>query len=181
MFWTLAIAAVIAAVAALLARREIGLYRLRRDAEDDLFVYSKWRLARRLTGVFVLALTACTLVAWELFPPTTATGASVFMTVFLTEVAALVILPIFDLVDTTRSARVGNLPPGVSEALEQRQDNLDKSSGGPLERKRLRQVGVDKNAIDRVALGRQPRLRVAVKRAPEASVPALRRGDRQRS
>ena len=82
----LVIAAGIGGIALLLARRELAIYRARRAADSDVFVYSKWRLARRLTGIAVLASTAITLVAWVLIPPTTAGGASAYITLFMCEV-----------------------------------------------------------------------------------------------
>ena len=119
MFVELVIAAGIGAISLLLARRELGIYRARKAADSDVFVYSKWRLARRLTGIAVLASTAITLVAWVLVPPTTAGGASAYITLFMCEVAALFVLAIVDLIETTRTARVGKLPTKVARAVAQ--------------------------------------------------------------
>lgn len=99
-----AFAALLALGAVVMAFRELRAYR-HRDQRDDLFRYSRRRLIRRLAGMIVLAGVAATLVVWELAPPDTPGAASVFVTLLMVEVAALVVIAVLDLRETSSTAR----------------------------------------------------------------------------
>jgi hypothetical protein len=104
---TLVLPAVLLVLAALLLRRELRLYRRSAAIGNDLFVYSRWRLLRRLGGIAALVLMAVTFVALGVLPPRSATGASAYLGAILGELAVLVVVPIWDLVETARTARPG--------------------------------------------------------------------------
>ena len=89
--------------AIVIGRRELALYR-EQTIGDDLFLYSKWRLLRRLTGVAIMVALGATLMAYQLLPPKTSFGTSVYLGALVAEVIALVLLPIFDLAETMRTA-----------------------------------------------------------------------------
>lgn len=95
---------VLCAIAWFLGRRELALYREADEYGHDLFVYSKGRLYRRMTGVAVLVLLGGTLLAMEMFPASSGRGISIYLALILTEVAALVVLPLLDLRETARTA-----------------------------------------------------------------------------
>lgn len=88
----------------LLARRETNAYAERGSGDTDVFVYSKRRYVRRMLGVGILVCTGMTLMAWELVGASTAGGAMIYMGLLGVEVAALVVLPVLDLRETTRTA-----------------------------------------------------------------------------
>jgi hypothetical protein len=98
---------VLATLAVLFGRRELRLYRAARDGDSDLFVYSRGRLWRRLTGLAVLVSTGVTLAAMEFLPASTARGASIYLALIAAQVVALFVLPIVDLIETARTARPG--------------------------------------------------------------------------
>lgn len=102
---SLALPAAIWVVAALILRRELRQRREQGGNPSDPFHYSKGRLARRAVGIGILALVGVTLAAWELAPPTSAGGASVYLWILCGEVAALVAVAVFDLRETARPAR----------------------------------------------------------------------------
>ena len=98
-------------VAVGLARREIKLFRgthaLAGDLKDvlgsDFFEYTRWRLARRLTGVVLLVATAVTLAALEL--ATTSAGAQLYVALITTEALGLIIVGLLDLRETGKRTR----------------------------------------------------------------------------
>ena len=91
-------------LALVIAKRELGLYREHAEFGTDLFAYSKWRLARRLTGVLVMIALGATLMAYELAPASSPRGASIYLGVLVGEVLALVVLPVLDLWETVHTA-----------------------------------------------------------------------------
>jgi hypothetical protein len=97
------------ALGAFLARREWKQYRVAEDIGSDLFVYSRGRLIRRMTGVAMLLALGTTLAALGLFPARTASGASIYMALLISEVLVLLVLPLFDLWETARTARPHDL------------------------------------------------------------------------
>ena len=96
-------------VAIALARRELGLYRDSHEFGSDLFVYSKGRLVRRMTGIGVLVALGATLVSLEFLPFRSSAALSIYMALLVTEVAALIVLPLIDLWETSKTAQPGNL------------------------------------------------------------------------
>jgi hypothetical protein len=98
--------ALLAVAAVPLALREISGYR-HRDDRDDLFVYSRARLVRRVTGMVVLAAAGVTLLIWDLAPPDDPGTASLLLGLVLIEVVALVVIAILDMRETSRTARIG--------------------------------------------------------------------------
>lgn len=96
-------------VAFALGRRELRQYRAVRDIGYDLFTYSKGRLIRRLTGVALLAALGGTLFVFGVAPPGTPRGATIYMALIVSEVLALIVLPLFDLWETARTARPADL------------------------------------------------------------------------
>lgn len=88
-----------------IGRRELRLYRHAKASGWDLFVYTKGRLWRRMFGVGVLAATGLTLAGVELHPSPGPVWASVYMGALLTEVVLLLVLPVFDLWETARTAK----------------------------------------------------------------------------
>lgn len=102
-------AALLAIASVPLAIREIRAYRRRDDLADDLFVYSRRRLVRRLFGLGVLAGVGATLLVWELATPSDARAASILMMVLLAEILALIVIGVLDLRETSRTARFNQL------------------------------------------------------------------------
>jgi hypothetical protein len=94
-------------LACALGRREWKQYRAAAEIGSDLFVYTRGRLIRRMTGVALLVALAVTLALFGALPPRTPAGASVYLGVMLGEVVLLIVLPIVDLVETARTARPG--------------------------------------------------------------------------
>lgn len=94
-------------VAVSLGRREWRQYKAAAEIGSDLFVYTRGRLARRMTGVGFLVALAVTLALFGLIPPRTPGAASLWLAAILGEVLALIVLPIFDLLETNRTARPG--------------------------------------------------------------------------
>ena len=92
-----------------LARRELGLYRDSDEFGSDLFVYSKGRLVRRMTGIGVLVALGATLASLEFLPFRSSTALTIYIVLLVTEVAALVVLPLIDLWETAKTAQPGNL------------------------------------------------------------------------
>lgn len=92
-----------------LGRRELRVYRESNDFGSDLFVYTKGRLWRRMTGVVLLGLTGATLAALELFPAQTVSGVSVYLALLCAEVMGLLVLPLVDLWETGRGADPADL------------------------------------------------------------------------
>lgn len=86
-------------------------------AERDLplFVYSRVRLRRRLTGACVLAAVGLTLLAWDLVRPETPTRATLVVVALILEVLLLVFVAIADLIET---ARRPPLPPARGAAID---------------------------------------------------------------
>jgi hypothetical protein len=107
---TLVLPGAIGAVALLLLRRELELFRgaRRGDGDRDLFVYSTGRFVRRLTGIAALLALALTLAGLGLVPPRNAAQAQVYLGLITTELVALVVVPLWDLVETARTARPGD-------------------------------------------------------------------------
>jgi hypothetical protein len=109
----IAIPLVLVILAGALAAREIRLYRGTHEIAGDLksvlgadfFEYTRWRLARRLTGVVLLVATAVTLAALELAPATTASGAQLYVALITTEALVLIALGVLDLRETGKRAR----------------------------------------------------------------------------
>jgi len=112
------VGAILALAAVPLAMRELGAYRTRdrseqaafgaiKNATSDLFIYSRRRLVRRLTGIAVLSALGVVLVVWELAPPSSPSGATVLLGLLLTGVVALVLIAILDLRETSTTAKVG--------------------------------------------------------------------------
>jgi hypothetical protein len=96
-------------IAWMIGRREMMLYQAAHDHGDDLFVYTKGRLYRRMTGVGVLVALGLTLLLMELWPASSGRGISLYFAIIMTEVAALIALPILDLRETSRTARPEDL------------------------------------------------------------------------
>ena len=90
--------------ALLLAARERRSYRAR-DEADDLFIYSRARLIRRLVGLAVLAGVGVTLAVWDVAPPGDPGTASVLLALLLIEVLALIVIAVLDLRETSSTAR----------------------------------------------------------------------------
>ena len=103
------IALALMAIAVVICRHELAAYRDSKELGSDLFVYSRGRLWRRLTGVGFLLATAVTLAAFELFPAQTTWGASLYVALLTTEVVTLLVLPVLDLWETGRTARPEDL------------------------------------------------------------------------
>jgi hypothetical protein len=99
---------VLFALAGWLARRELRLYREAAEDGDDLFVYSRARLRRRMIGLGALAAIAVTLAVLELGASATAPEIATVCGVLLgVEVLVLFAVPILDLRETARTARPG--------------------------------------------------------------------------
>ncbi len=90
-----------------LGRRELALYGRRDSEEADVFVYTRGRLVRRLTGVGLLVGLGAAFAALGFFPPTTPGEANVYLGVFAGGVILLIVLPVWDLVETARTAKPG--------------------------------------------------------------------------
>ena len=101
--------AVLVGLAFLIARREWKQYRAAEDIGSDLFVYSRGRLLRRMTGVAMLVALGTTLAALGWLPARTASGASIYMALLFSEVLVLLVLALLDLWETARSARPHDL------------------------------------------------------------------------
>jgi hypothetical protein len=99
----------LAVLAFMLGRRELALYREGDEFGSDLFVYSKGRLWRRMTGIGVLVALALTLVALEFLPFRSGPALSIYVALLVTEVAALVVLPLIDLWETAKTADSADL------------------------------------------------------------------------
>lgn len=97
------------ALALFVGRREWRHYKTPTDIGSDLFIYSKGRLWRRMTGVALLAALGTTLAALGVFPARTAAGVSIYMALLISEVLVLLVLPFFDLWETARTARPHDL------------------------------------------------------------------------
>jgi hypothetical protein len=104
---TIVVPAVCLGLAYVLGRREWKLYHAAAEIGSDLFVYSRGRLFRRMGGVVVLAALGLTFVALGVAPPRSPTGADVYLGLIVGEVAVLIVLPIWDLLETSRTARPG--------------------------------------------------------------------------
>ncbi len=111
-------------VAVLIGRHELALYHDARVLGDKLFPYTQGRFKRRMFGVALLVVTAGTLVVIELFPARTAMVASLELAVLVTEVVVLLALPLFDLWESGRNARVGEAtrPAGPDPGRHTRRD-----------------------------------------------------------
>lgn len=96
-------------LAFIMGRRELALYRAGDEFGSDLFVYSKGRLVRRMTGIGVLVALALTLVALEFLPFRSGSALTIYMALLVTEVAALVVLPLIDLWETAKTADSSDL------------------------------------------------------------------------
>jgi hypothetical protein len=111
---TVAVAIVLLLVAGYLGQRELAEYRSYRRAqaadETDLFVYNSARLWVRGSGVAMCFGLAIALLGWELYPPASASGLTIYLAVFATLTLGLVIAVIIDLITTARTARPGQLP-----------------------------------------------------------------------
>jgi hypothetical protein len=105
----LMIPALLLGLAGLLARRELRAHAERQRGDTDLFRYTTGRLRRRLAGVALLALTAFTLLGWELLPPASPRGASLYLVLMISEVLAMITLAVFDLLETARNAESADL------------------------------------------------------------------------
>lgn len=101
--------AILWGLAFLLARRELKQYKTADEIGSDLFVYSRGRLIRRMTGVVMLVALGTTLAALGVFPASTASGASIYMGLLISEVLILLVLPLLDLWETARTARPHDL------------------------------------------------------------------------
>lgn len=108
-FETILLPAAILALAFALARREWRLYRTAAEIGSDLFVYSRWRLCRRLGGVVVLVALAGTFVLLGARGPRDAAEASAYVGALVGEVLVLVGLSIWDLRETGKTARPEDL------------------------------------------------------------------------
>jgi len=105
----LALPVVLCTLAFLMGRHELRLYRNSRESGWDLFAYSKGRLWRRMTGVGLLAGVGLTLAALEVLPASTSWGASLYLALLCTEVLGLLVLPLVDLWETSRTAKPKDL------------------------------------------------------------------------
>ena len=117
---SIVVPAVLWGLAYVLARREWRQYQAAAEIGRDLFVYSKGRLIRRMTGVVLLVALGTTLAALGLFPARTATGASIDMALLISEVRVLLVLPVIDLWETARSARPEDLTRQAGGAKKRR-------------------------------------------------------------
>ncbi len=97
------------ALAWALGRRELRQFRHAEDIGHDVFVYSRGRLWRRMTGVAAIAVLGVTLAALGFFPASTPRGASIYMALLVAEVLVLLLLPLVDLWETARTAKPGDL------------------------------------------------------------------------
>ena len=105
---TIIVPSLILGCAYALGRRELRLYRTSHKKNDqDVFVYTRGRLSRRMTGVSILVSLALTLCALGFFPPSTPRGATTYIWLFVADLAALFVVPIWDLWETARTARPG--------------------------------------------------------------------------
>ncbi len=108
-----AVGVVLLIVTVLLALREQSLYTTQRDGlwkdGTDLFVYSKGRLAIRITGLVMTAALGLGLIAWELWPPATPSALAAYVVLFGTSSLGLVAVVVGDLVVTARTAKPENL------------------------------------------------------------------------
>lgn len=120
-FETIILPAVVLLLALGLARREWRLYRLSNEIGSDLFVYSRWRLVRRLGGVIVLVGLAATFAALGAWPPHDARAANTYLGLIVGEIAVLVVFSVLDLLETSRTAR-----PGVTGSGPLRPTRTDK-------------------------------------------------------
>ncbi|MBT8495327.1 MAG: hypothetical protein KJO07_19930 [Deltaproteobacteria bacterium] len=115
----LAAAIVLLLVAGYLGHRELGSYRSYRRAkandETDLFVYSKRRLGLRSSGVAMTFGLGIALLGWELYPPQSADGLSIYLALFATLTLGLVVVVVTDLVLTSKTARPGQLRRRIDE------------------------------------------------------------------
>lgn len=102
---TIALPAFILGLAYTLARRELKLYRVAGELGSGLFVYSRGRLVRRLTGIAILVALGLTFAALGIIPPRSAGAANAYLAAILGELGALFVLPIWDLVETARTGR----------------------------------------------------------------------------
>ena len=106
---TLALAAGLIAIATLLGSREVKAYRYHRSATyndgTDLFVYTKGRFLARLGGVCCGGGFGVALVGWELLPPRSPEGLSVYLAVFGTLIIGLFVTVISDFMITAKTAR----------------------------------------------------------------------------
>ena len=119
---TVAIPAVLVAMAILLARHEWKAY-CHRDMVRGLFPYTTARLLRRLTGAVVLVALGATFFALGVRPPGDAHAASNYVGLILAEVSALIVIPVWDFVETGRRAA----------RLRQRTRRLDPDAPLPAE------------------------------------------------
>ena len=103
----LPVALVVAAV--LISRHESKVYREAQDFGSDVFVYSRRRYRRRTFGVLLMVVTAGTLVGVEWVLAAGPVTMTIYLAVLVTEVAVLLLLPLFDLWETARTARPGDL------------------------------------------------------------------------
>jgi hypothetical protein len=103
---------ILCALAWWLGRRELHLYQVSTNAGaadgdgDDLFVYSRGRLRRRMIGLGALAAIGLTLAVLELG----ATSPEIVMTcgaLLATELVVLLVVPILDMRETARTAQPG--------------------------------------------------------------------------
>jgi hypothetical protein len=108
------------ALAVLLARREWRQYRGATDIGSDLFVYSRGRLVRRMTGVGLLVALGMTLAALGVFPARTASGLSIYLALLISEVLVLLLLPFLDLWETSRTAKLHDLRRQGGEPIRTR-------------------------------------------------------------
>lgn len=92
-----------------MARRELSVYKDSDDFGSDLFVYTKGRLYRRLSGCGLLGLTGLTLAAFELFPAQTVNGFSIYLALLCVEVLGMLVLPLVDLWETGTGADPADL------------------------------------------------------------------------
>jgi hypothetical protein len=104
---TIALPSLLIGLAYGLGRREWKQYRAAAEIGSDLFVYTRGRLIRRMTGVGMLAALGVTLAMFGLAPPRSPAAASLYLGLFVGETIALLVLPIVDLVETGRTARPG--------------------------------------------------------------------------
>jgi hypothetical protein len=97
------------ALAVALARRELRHFREAAEVGTDVFLYTRGRLWRRMTGIAILVALAATLALFGAWPPRTPRGLSIYMALLVSEALALVALPLFDLWETARTARPEDL------------------------------------------------------------------------